>query len=180
MTRDWRVVAGVAVAGLFAAVLLFALTTSPDPGPPAPKVRPARPAAPVPVPGAPSVRRSVPPPTGVEAPEPPDERPEPAKVTPDLRREMNFAMDAVLRAARQDCLQPWLDVDPSGPPVEVVFDAVLFDGKLVDFGLRSLGPAVPDEVVACVADAVWYGDWPDWEIRGELRLQRAVELEPSR
>jgi hypothetical protein len=159
-------VAVLAAIGIGLLVLL-APDTGPDPVP-APRAATPRPAA------APGGRVQVRPPKGVEAPAPPDERPEPAAITPDLRREMNYAMDGVIQAARRECLDPW--VERVGT-TEMVFDAVLYDGRLVDFGLRSLGEPVPDDVLACVADAVWYGDWPEWELGGELRLQRSIELE---
>jgi hypothetical protein len=172
MDRRLVIGGGLVVAALLGLALIVALApdTGPDVPEPAPRAAP-RPVAPD------SARVRIRPPKGVEAPEPPDERPEPAKVTPDLRREMNYAMDGVIRTARRECVDAWV-ADAGG--AELVFDAVLYDGRLVDFGLRSLGEPLPDDVVACVADAVWYGDWPEWDLPGEMRLQRSVELEPPR
>jgi hypothetical protein len=165
---------GAAVVALLVALGLALTFGGPDEAAPTsrpdPKKVEARPSG-----GRQVLRR----PADVEAPEVPDERPEAAQVTPDVRREMNYAMDGVIQAARRDCLGPWITKQGTGN-VEFVFDAVLWDGRLVDFGMRALGPEVPEEVVSCVADAVWYGEWPEWELAGELRLQRSIELEPAR
>jgi hypothetical protein len=142
------------------------------------------PAAPSPEPvahpgGVPrATRASLPPPAGIERPQPPPEPLPPARVTPDDRREMNYAVDGVLRAARVDCLEPFLadaGAEP-GAEEEFVFDAVLYDGRLYDVGLRSMGHDLPDSVLACVADRAWYSDWPEWDLGGELRLQRSIAV----
>lgn len=90
---------------------------------------------------------------------------------------MNYAVDGVLREAKAQCLAPWLARQPEPPPsAEFVFDALLFDGQLADIGMRSLTLDVPAEVVSCVADMAWYTDWPTWDLRGELRLQRSFDV----
>jgi hypothetical protein len=95
---------------------------------------------------------------------------------------MNFAVDGVLRAARTECLEPWLDQTASEPggqlPAEFVFDAVLHDGRMVDMGFRSLEREVPTDVIQCVADKAWYAEWPEWDLQGELRLQRSITVTP--
>lgn len=181
MARRPALAGAILVAVLLAVGLGLALW--PDTGPdvtPAPTPAP-RPAVPEPPPPAPplaaNTRVQVRPPPGVEPPQMPDERPEPAPITPDDRRTMNYAMDDVIKNARAECLDDWITEE--GAPTELVFDGVLYDGRLVDFGMRSLGPQVPESVVECVADAVWYGDWPEWDLRGELRLQRSIEVQPQ-
>lgn len=119
-------------------------------------------------------RVPVPAPDGVERPEPPPVRPPSADVTPDEYRAMNYAMDDVIRNARQACIEPWLDETMSALEAEFVFDAVLYDGRMYDFGLRSLSSDVPAPVMDCMRDQAWYGDWPDFDIRGELTLQRSI------
>jgi hypothetical protein len=113
----------------------------------------------------------------VEPPRVPDERPPDVPLSPDDRRTMNYAVDGVLKEAKTQCLAPWLDKMPDAPPsAEFVFDALLFDGQLADIGMRSLTLDVPADVVSCVADLAWTTDWPTWELRGELRLQRSFDV----
>jgi hypothetical protein len=167
---------GALVVAILLLGLLIAQDTGPDLGdvPPAPEVQ----VEPRPDPGpvaSKAVRHALKPPADIEPPEPPDERPAEAAVTPDDRRAMNYAVDHVLRAARDECIVPWLDTIPEPTNAEFVFDAVLYDGQLYDVGLRSLSLDMPGEVVDCVADRAWYADWPTWDLGGELRLQRQVE-----
>jgi hypothetical protein len=178
MTGRQATWAGVAVllvllGGL--AVLLSAPDTGERPAP-----RPVEVPAPRPVPRAQHIPLR--PPPDIEVPDPPRERPPPAEITPDDRRTMNFAVDGVLRAARTECLEPWLDQSASEPggerPAEFVFDAVLHDGRMVDMGFRSLEREVPADVIECVADKAWYAEWPEWELRGEQRLQRSITVTP--
>jgi hypothetical protein len=172
MDRRWL----LGVLGLaFGLTLLAVLWTAADERPPpAPRERPSR----VPRPTPPATRVGLPAPLGVEPPEAPDERPEPAHVTGDDRRLMNVAVDDVLTAARTDCLVPWLGRDGDGAPEEVVFDAVLHDGRLVDVGIRAMRLELPSDVLQCVADRAWYAEWPEWDLPGELRLQRSIEVQP--
>lgn len=180
MNRSQVAVGGGVLLGLLALLLLALLVvgdTTSAPVEPAPAPRPAKP-KPAERPMPASVRIPLPPPRNVEPPTPPDERPPPAPITPDDRRDMNFAVDRVLQAAREECLEPWLaGVDDAPPKAEFVFDAVLFDGQLADIGMRSLHLEVPRDVVGCVADRAWYADWPTWDLQGELRLQRSFEID---
>lgn len=180
MNRSQALVAAGVAAALLALLLLGALVATDGGAPvevPAEAPRPAP--RPIEAPRPAQVRIPLPPPRSVEPPRPPDERPAEARLTPDDRREMNFAVDAVIRAAREECLQPWLaGVDAAPPESEFVFDAVLFDGQLADVGLRSLDLPLPQDVVDCVADRAWYADWPSWELGGELRLQRSFGVRP--
>lgn len=175
---DRRALAGlgaIAVLAIVAAVWLFGRPDPPqsDPAPVRPQaVRPA-PAQPAPK----AVRVALPPPADVEPPRMPDERPPDVAITADDRRSMNYAVDGVLQEAKTQCLAPWLARLPEPPPsAEFVFDALLFDGQLADIGMRSLTVDVPADVVSCVADKAWYTDWPTWDLRGELRLQRSFDV----
>ena len=173
-----RLLAGLIVLGVLAIVIASLWTRRPDPAPPeVPVVRPppvkAAPAAPAPK----AVRVPLPPPADVEPPRLPEERPPDVAITAEDRRSMNYAVDGVLREARTECLEPWLAKLPERPAnAEFVFDALLFDGQLADIGMRSLTVDVPADVVSCVADMAWYADWPTWDLRGELRLQRSFDV----
>lgn len=177
MSPERRIGIGAAVilvaatAGLLSIVLLAGDERQEQPvvaASPAPRPRSG------PVPRA--IRASLPPPAGVERPEPPPEPLPEARITPDDRREMNYAVDAVVRAARHECLAPFLAEAgvASGVEEEFVLDAVLYDGRLYDVGLRAMGLDLPEDVLACVADRAWYADWPEWDLAGELRLQRVI------
>ncbi|MEQ1504575.1 MAG: hypothetical protein ABMB14_20215, partial [Myxococcota bacterium] len=74
------------------------------------------------------------------------------------------------------CLDPW--IASIGEPDELVIDAVLVDGRLSDVGLRAMHHPLPADVLTCVAERAWYADWPEWDLGGELRLQRSFELKP--
>lgn len=172
MDRRWI----LGIGALFGLVLLgvwwAATSDAPVPPPSARKpvaTAPKRPA---------NTRIPLPAPQDIPPPVLPRERPEPAQLTPDDRQRMNIAVDAVLTAARTECLVPWLGREGDGEPVEIVFDAVLNDGRLVDVGLRSMRLEVPPDVLDCVADRAWYADWPEWDIAGELRLQRSIDVLP--
>jgi hypothetical protein len=171
-----RVVAGLSAVALLAVLAAAVLSRDPDsPGPPTPPPSPAPVAPPSPAPIA--VRVALPPPADVDPPAVPEERPADVPITPDDRRAMNYAVDDVLKEAEAQCLEPWLARLPERPGrAEFVFDALLFDGQLADIGMRSLTVDVPADVVSCVADAAWYADWPSWDLRGELRLQRSFDV----
>ena len=173
-----RLVAGLILVALIAIVAALVLMRRPDPPPEEPPVArpsPVRPAPAVPAPKA--VRVALPPPADVEPPRLPNERPPEVALTPEDRRSMNYAVDGVLREAKSQCLEPWLAKLPERPATtEFVFDALLFDGQLADIGMRSLTLDVPADVVSCVADTAWYADWPTWDLRGEIRLQRAFDV----
>lgn len=171
------VLAGVALA--IVAALLWALiaqdtSVSTDPEPePAPVA-----AAPRPDPTAAvqrGIRATVPRPEGIPEPEWPEERPPPSIITPDDKRKMNYAVDDVLRDAREECILPWIDDLDEPVEAEFVIDAVLWDGQLYEAGIRSLNLEIPQQVMDCVGDKVWIREWPTWELNGELRLQRQIK-----
>ncbi|MEQ1564864.1 MAG: hypothetical protein ABMA64_04445 [Myxococcota bacterium] len=175
-----RVRTGWFVAGLLAAMLLGGLVMVMVIAADVPEQDPAA-ATPAPAPtGFRSQRQPLAPPPGVERPRIPRERPEEARITPDDRRAMNFAVDDVLKAARADCLEPWVGTVSPEVAEEVVFDAVLIDGRVVDIGIRALTHEIPPDVLACVADRAWLSDWPEWELKGELRMQRSFEVSGRR
>jgi hypothetical protein len=122
-------------------------------------------------------RLALPPPAGIEAPPASRAGPRTARMTPDDRRAMNVSVDDMLKVARADCLQPW--VNDAGKPVELVFDVLLSDGRVSDIGMRPLGATVPEQVVSCVADKAWLADWPEWDLPGEIRLQRSINMRPN-
>jgi len=180
---DRRLIAGlgvIAVLAIVAAVLLP--MRRPDAAPPPEHVERPKPATPAPARPAPiAVRVALPPPSDVEPPRLPEQRPPDVAITPEDRRAMNYAVDGVLREAESQCLEPWLAKLPERPSsAEFVFDALLFDGQLADIGMRSLTVDVPADVVSCVADMAWYADWPTWDLRGEIRLQRSFDVAAPR
>jgi hypothetical protein len=181
---DQRVVVGLGIGAAVFAIVLLGLLIAQDTGgevdeldPPAPVVvaepRPAQEVRPAPQ----YTRVAVTAPEGLAPTEPMPKRPAPADVGPDEYRAMNYAMDDVIGGAREECIQPWLDRTPDALTSEFVFDAVLYDGRMVDFGLRSLSSEVPAEVMGCIRDQAWYSDWPDFDIEGQMTLQRSVEVQ---
>jgi hypothetical protein len=184
---DQRVLVGLGMAAAVVAVLLLGLLIAQDTGSqvaeaPAPAPVAPAPAPPPPVGTAPAprfARVAVTAPPDVAPTEPLPERPVAADVGPEQYREMNYAMDDVINDAREECIRPWLDRTPEARKAEFVFDAVLYDGRMYDFGLRSLSTEVPGEVMSCIRDQAWYGEWPDFELKGQLTLQRSVEI-PNR
>ncbi|HHO53819.1 MAG TPA: hypothetical protein ENK18_23840 [Deltaproteobacteria bacterium] len=171
---DRRLTLLAAIGSLVAVLLLGALIaqdTTPDPPiAPPPVASSVAPSAPAPR----ATRVQLPRPADVQLPEPPREPPAPAELTPDDRRRMNYAMNDVLIEAREACILPWIDGLEEPLKAEFVLDAVLYDGHLYDVGIRSLDLEMPTSVRDCIADKAWYGDWPSWDLQGELRLQRSV------
>ncbi len=104
----------------------------------------------------------------------PEEAPPPADITPDVKRDMNYAVDDIVRAARDECIVPWIDEIPDPTEAEFVFDAVLWNGVLYDASIRSLNVDIPPTVMDCIRDRVWYQDFPEFALPGEVRLQRNV------
>jgi hypothetical protein len=96
-------------------------------------------------------------------------------MTPERYRDYNVAMNDVVVNSRNECLRPWVRDQELGE-VEVVLDAVLWDGRVVDFGIRGLRD-LPDHVVDCVADHAWSQPFPEHDLEGELRLQRAFPVD---
>lgn len=170
----------LAVSASLVAVFLLGALIAQDTTPEAPAEHPAAPAARAPArsasaePAPVAVRVPLRRPAGVQLPEPPEEAPEPAYLSPDDRRLMNHAMNDVLSEARDACILPWLDEQQEPLKAQFVLDAVLYDGQLYDVGIRSLDLEMPGAVSDCIADKAWYGDWPSWDLSGELRLQRSV------
>ena len=77
--------------------------------------------------------------------------------------------------AKRECLRPW--AEQTGAEVEVVMDAVVHDGVVVDFRLRSL-TELPDDVLDCVRDQVWAVEWPMADVSGEMTFQETIHIEP--
>lgn len=176
--RTWIAGVGVAVIAVVAGVgslLYFDEPTvdpidNPVPPRPPPTVEPAPP-RPVLAPGR--SRVSMPPPDDRDRPIKPD-NPTPAPVTPELRREMNYFVDDMMTAARDKCILPWMEEFDDGTTAEFVFDAVMYDGQMYDFGIRSLDHDLPESIQACIADEVWAQEAPTIELAGEVRLQRSA------
>ncbi len=137
------------------------------PEPPRAKVR----ARPSPSPGRVSLPRPA-------APEPAGTRP---RLDPNTKYSLNDHVDQVVRAAREECLLPYVNGVPDPHELEFVLDVVLVEGDATDFGVRVPGgEALPTEVVACMADAVWAVDWPHFDGTGpETRLQRDFTVSPT-
>ncbi len=181
MDQRRLVLVGVGIAAL--ALLGLGLLIAQDDGaapdrPPPPKVERPRPTpSTVPAPAPQFTRVQVPAPAGVDRPDFPAVRPEPADLAPDEYRAMNYAMDDVINGAREVCIRPWIDATDEPLTAEFVFDAVLYDGRMFDFGLRSLSAEVPGDVMDCMRDQAWFSEWPDFDLRGQLMLQRKVEVQ---
>lgn len=175
MQRRVVVLVGVVLVLIVAAVGGLLVVDAAQDEPLAPEVA-RRPAPSPPASATASQRVTLPAPPGVDLPPPSRSGRQPVRLTPEDRRLMNFSVDDVLRVARADCLQAW--VNAGGQNLEIVFDVVLSDGRVMDIGMRSLGPPVPPEVVSCVADKAWLADWPEWDLPGELRLQRSFTMNP--
>lgn len=143
---------------------------APEPAPL--RVRPAPKAVPE---DGPMARRTLPAPAGVPRPEvaPPDGPP--ADLSTEQWRDYNEAVHQLVLVARRECVRPWVHEQGLGR-IEIVLDAVLWDGEVVDFGIRGLQD-VPDHVLDCVADHAWNASFPRYDIPGELRLQRAVKVD---
>lgn len=172
-----RIVAGglalVLIAGLL--WLLIAQDTEVDaPAPEPVAAEPAPPPAPANAPLRVAERAKLARSAGVPEPEWPEERPEPSVITPDDKKKMNYAVDDVLRDARDECIVPWIDEIAEPVEAEFVFDAVLWDGQVYEAGIRSLNLEIPQPVLTCIGDKVWIREWPTWELNGELRLQRQI------
>ncbi|MBX2796199.1 MAG: hypothetical protein KTR31_00980 [Myxococcales bacterium] len=172
-----RTIAGLAViAVIVAGLALFALgPQDTEPDVPEPVERPetkqdrevvkAYPRAkPIPLPRPPDI----------EVPEPLEDRPSPVDIGHEEKLEMNYAVDDVLKEARDSCIVEWIDGIADPTEAEFVFDAVLVDGRLSDVTMRSLNLEMPQTVADCIRDAAWYADWPTWDLEGELRLQRQI------
>lgn len=78
--------------------------------------------------------------------------------------------------AKRECVRPW--VEEMGEPVEIVLDALLHDGVVVDFRLRTL-TEIPDEVLDCVRDQVWSVEWPMADGSGEMSFQNVIAVDPE-
>ncbi len=173
---------GVATVALLLAALLILLSVvgaSPSSEPEEPAPPPPLPARGSTLPDAPSgpmARVAVPRPSDA-APlkEPPVGRTE---LNTEQWRDYNLAVDDVTRAAREACLRPWAQAEDIGR-VEVIVDAILWDGEVVDFGIRGLGD-IPDDVLACVAEIAWSTPFPSHELVGEIRLQRPLQIDGRR
>lgn len=175
--RGWMVGVGVvvlAVVGGVGSMIAFdegALEPAIDPAPtmPRPTVTPS-PVAPTVRPSG--ARVSLPPPPDVQRPE----RPENARVntmTPGMRQEMNYFVDGIIKAARDECILPWMDDMAPATTAEFVFDTVLYDGQMYDVGIKSLDHDLPDDVRGCIGDKAWGQELPELDLEGEIRLQRA-------
>lgn len=170
-----RVVAGGIVVVVVAALLWALIAQDTSVEAPESEVKVERPAPRAPdAPVQMATRAKVPRPAGIDEPEWPEERPPPSMITADDKRKMNYAVDDVLRDAREECILPWIDALPDPLEAEFVFDAVLWDGQLYEAGIRSLNAEIPQDVLTCIGDKVWIREWPTWQLEGELRLQRQI------
>jgi len=119
-------------------------------------------------------RRVLPPPEGHPVPERPEHAAK-AELDTEQWRDYNVAVHEMVTRARAQCLRPFVREQQLGK-VEVIIDAVLWDGEVVDFGIRGL-EEVPDHVIDCVAEEAWGTQFPAHQLAGEIRLQRAVPVE---
>lgn len=184
---DAQRIVGGATAGLFLLALLIiggvvaTNDTAIDPPPVADAEEPARrPGGTVPVaaPAAgPMARRPIPSPTGAKAARPPSNSPA-ADLSTEEWRDYNSAMHDVVSKAREACIRPYAQEQGLGK-IEVIVDAVLWDGQVVDFGLRGL-QEVPDHVLDCVGEIAWNSPFPSHDVPGEVRLQRNLEVDGRR
>ncbi len=107
------------------------------------------------------------------APEP-DVVPEPGPVPKEVSIEFAGATMNALAEVRVECVDPWLESD--GPEeAEFALNAVVVDGAVADIELLTVIDDLPDDVVDCIRDVAWSTDWPEVEMVGEVRYQRAVK-----
>ncbi|MEN0063646.1 MAG: hypothetical protein AAGA48_15955 [Myxococcota bacterium] len=179
--RGW--IAGVAVAALAVIGGIVSMLVldeqvgpaggpTPEPVPPRPTVTPS-PVKPTIRPGA---RLSLPPPDDLSRPERP-ENPEIVPLTADMRREMNYFVNEIVKAARDECILPWMEGFAEPTTAEFVFDTVLYDGQMYDVGIRSLDHDLPEAVRSCIGDQAWSQQVPEVELNGEVRLQRSTTFQ---
>lgn len=169
--------AGAAVTTILVDEGLDPVVEDPDPPPPRPTVTPAQPRPrPDVVDTRTTQRISLQPPEGHELPNRPDTI-ELNPLTPDMRREMNYFVDDILKASRNACIMPWLEEIGPGTRSEFVFDAVLVDGEMYDIGVRSLDRELPGEVSGCISDQAWSQEMPKFDFPGEVRLQRSISYQ---
>ncbi len=170
----------LAVVGLVA-VLWLAPADPELAAEPEPKAAPApRPSGTVPevAPAqGPMARRKLPTPAGVRH-TPPAPGAATAHLSTEEWRDYNEAMHRVASDARDACVRPYAQERDLGK-IEIVLDAVLWDGEVVDFGLRGLQD-VPDHVLDCVAEIAWQTPFPIHPAPGELRLQRVIDVDGRR
>lgn len=166
---------GAAVLGVLAAASLwFAGDTGVD----TPEVVPAVGAVERPLP-APSPDAD--PPAAEPEPEPatpepvaqPEAPPEP--MTPDVKRDFNYAMHDVVKEARFRCFTGWIQEEGMDPAETLVLDAVFQGGAISDIAIRGVGE-VPDDVLECVREVAWEQEWPPYGGDGETRFQRTFPL----
>ena len=125
----------------------------------------------VPPPSAPRSPPVAPTPEPKEAPElVADDLRLPAELSADIARTTSEAVGE----AKNTCLRPWAEEQDA--IVEMVLDAVVSDGSLIELDLRPL-TELPDPVIDCVRDTLWEYDWPQHpDHRGEVRFQRSIHL----
>jgi hypothetical protein len=179
---------GVVTIGLlllavgFILVLLFSADTElPDDGAPevpseTPKPVGTVPAAPAPQ-GNPMARQAIPAPRGEQRPKPPNNTTR-ANLSTEQWRDYNTAMHEVVTQAREVCIRPFAQQNNLGK-VEIVMDAVLWEGQVVDFGLRGLQDT-PDHVLDCIGEVAWNTQFPAHDVPGEVRLQRTLDVDGRR
>jgi len=185
---DAQRIVGIATAALLVLAvigLVAVLWLVPDDAVEQPVVEAPRPKAPRPTGtvaprdpvAGPMGRRSLPAPDRSDRTPPPAGTPT-AHLSTEEWRDYNVAMHDVATNARERCVRPFAQENDLGT-VEIVLDAVLWDGEVVDFGLRGL-QQVPDHVLDCVAEVAWNTRFPVHDKPGELRLQRMLEVDGRR
>jgi len=142
--------------------------TAPDPVPMVPPSSappaPHRTAYPLPAPPAES---SAPPRTEDVAPI--DNEPIPR----DVALAFSTSASRVMGQVRSECVDPWMAADDLDE-VEFALNTLVVDGRVVDIELLTVLDALPEDVLACVRDVAWSNDWPDVQMKGEVRFQRSL------
>lgn len=120
------------------------------------------------------------------APEPVPDAPQPAEpegfreqapepMTPDVKRDFNYAMHDVVKESRFRCFTGWVEEEGMDASSTLVLDAVFEGGDISDISIRGLSD-VPEDVLECVREVAWEQEWPPYAGGGETRFQRTFPL----
>jgi hypothetical protein len=82
------------------------------------------------------------------------------------------AMHAIVKEAHAQCLDDYMADQPTDHDPELVLDALAVDGVLSEITLKAPESDVPEDVLDCITEVAWEGDWPLDEVAGERRYQR--------
>ena len=170
MTRRRALSTGLVLAGLVVLALLVRAMQDPEVPQKVPDPVDAEPPRPV--------QRVYP----LPAPPPPPPEPVEDPVTAPVAQEavprdaavaFSNAANQVMGALRAECVNPWME-DGGPDEAEFALNALVVEGRVVEFELLTVLEALPEDVVSCVRDVAWSHPWPEVEMAGEVRFQRSM------